>query len=113
LTEGGWTAKQNHHAALTTFQLSATTYRLNQLRCDLRNSRVMGWVMAAETRWLPLCLPPHRKRRPGPPSCSSQTPLWSLANSRFHHRPDPALRPDSKPEAAYYKADAAIFDLTI
>ncbi|MGA8618521.1 MAG: hypothetical protein WB660_08390 [Candidatus Sulfotelmatobacter sp.] len=31
-----------------------------------------------------------------------------LANSRFHHTPDPAHAPDSKLEAAYYKADHAI-----
>jgi len=30
-----------------------------------------------------------------------------LANSRFHHQPDPAHRPNSKLEAAYHKADAA------
>jgi len=33
---GGWTAKQIHHAVLTTFDLSDTAYRLNQLRYDLR-----------------------------------------------------------------------------
>jgi hypothetical protein len=31
-----------------------------------------------------------------------------LANSRFHHTPDPAHAPKSKLEAAYYKADKAI-----
>jgi hypothetical protein len=31
-----------------------------------------------------------------------------LANSRFHHQPDSARRPDSKLEAAYHKADKAI-----
>jgi hypothetical protein len=31
-----------------------------------------------------------------------------LANSRFHHRPDPKHRPDSKLEAAYHRADKAI-----
>src|SRR6266404_8370990 len=33
---GGWTAKQIHHAVLTTFDLSDSAYRLNQLRYDLR-----------------------------------------------------------------------------
>jgi hypothetical protein len=38
--------------------------------------------------------------------------LWGpLANSRFHYRPDPAHRPNSKLEAAYHKADKAIQDL--
>ena len=31
-----------------------------------------------------------------------------LANSRFHHKPDPAHLPNSKLEAAYHKADKAI-----
>ena len=31
-----------------------------------------------------------------------------LANSRFHHRPDPVNPPNSKLEAAYHKADKAI-----
>ena len=31
-----------------------------------------------------------------------------LANSCFHHKPDPAHRPNSKLEAAYHKADKAI-----
>ncbi|MBZ5725475.1 MAG: hypothetical protein LAP87_25575, partial [Acidobacteriia bacterium] len=31
-----------------------------------------------------------------------------LANSCFHHQPDPAHRPESKLEAAYHKADKAI-----
>ena len=31
-----------------------------------------------------------------------------LANSRFHHRPDPGHQPASKLEAAYHHADNAI-----
>jgi DNA-binding PadR family transcriptional regulator len=31
-----------------------------------------------------------------------------LANSRFHHRPDPQHRPDSRLELAYHRADKAI-----
>jgi len=31
-----------------------------------------------------------------------------LANSRFHHRPDPKHRPASRLEAAYHRADKAI-----
>ena len=33
---GGWTARQVHHAVLTTFQLSERAYGLNKLRYDLR-----------------------------------------------------------------------------
>jgi hypothetical protein len=31
-----------------------------------------------------------------------------LANSLFHYQPDETLKPDTKIEAAYYKADRAI-----
>ena len=31
-----------------------------------------------------------------------------LANSLFHHRPDEALKPGSKVETAYHRADQAI-----
>jgi hypothetical protein len=34
-----------------------------------------------------------------------------LAYSRFHHKPDPACRPNSKLEAAYHKADKAIQEI--
>jgi hypothetical protein len=34
-----------------------------------------------------------------------------LANSRFHHQPDPIHPPESKLEAAYHKADSAIQDI--
>jgi hypothetical protein len=34
-----------------------------------------------------------------------------LANSRFHHHPNPAHRPPSKLEAAYHKADQSIQEI--
>jgi hypothetical protein len=34
-----------------------------------------------------------------------------LAYSRFHHKPEPTCRPNSKLEAAYHKVDKAIQDL--
>ena len=34
-----------------------------------------------------------------------------LANSRFHHPPDPSHLPQSRLEAAYHKADSAIQDI--
>jgi hypothetical protein len=34
-----------------------------------------------------------------------------LANSRFHHQPEPIHPPESKLEAAYHKADTAIQDI--
>src|SRR6476646_3244082 len=39
---GGWTAKQIHHAILTTFHLSDSAYGLNQLRYDLRKLKGHG-----------------------------------------------------------------------
>jgi hypothetical protein len=34
-----------------------------------------------------------------------------LANSLFHHRPDPTVQLNNPLEAAYHKADAAIEDI--
>ena len=106
-TVGGWTAKQIHQAVLTTFQLPASSYGLNQLRYDLRKLKGHGLLQRDGSRYayqftakgvqVALLFLFFHKRLCGP-----------LANSRFHHRPDPARRPNSKLEAAYHKADAAI-----
>ena len=34
-----------------------------------------------------------------------------IANSRFHHRPDPRHCPNSQLEAAYHRADKAIQEI--
>jgi hypothetical protein len=104
---GGWTAKQIHQAVLTTFQLSANTYGLNQLRYDLRKLKGHGLLQRDGSRYayrlttkgvhVALLFLFFHKRLCGP-----------LANSRFHHRPNPAQGPNSKLEAAYHKADNAI-----
>ena len=106
-TVGGWTVKQIHEAVLTTFQLSAKSYGLNQLRYDLRklkghgilerDGRRYAYQLTAKGIQVAVLFPFFHKRLCGP-----------LANSRFHHQPDPAYRPDSKLEAAYHKADKAI-----
>jgi hypothetical protein len=106
-TVGGWTAKQIHEAVLTTFQLSAKSYGLNQLRYDLRKLKGHGMLerdghryayqLTAKGIQVALLFLFFHKRLCGP-----------LANSRFHHRPDSDHRPDSKLEAAYHKADKAI-----
>jgi hypothetical protein len=106
-TVGGWTAKQIHQAVLTTFQLSPKTYALNQLRYDLRKLKGHGLLQRDGSRYAYRLTPKgiqvallflfFHKRLCGP-----------LANSRFHHTPHPAHAPDSKLEAAYYKADHAI-----
>jgi hypothetical protein len=106
-TVGGWTAKQIHQAVLTTFQLSPKTYGLNQLRYDLRKLKGHGILERDGARYayrltskgvqVALLFLFFHKRLCGP-----------LAHSRFHHQPDPKHRPNSKLEAAYHKADAAI-----
>ena len=106
-TLGGWTAKQIHQAVLTTFQLSRKTYGLNQLRYDLRKLKGHGLLQRDGSRYAYRLTPKgvqvallflfFHKRLCGP-----------LANSRFHHAPDPAHAPHSKLESAYYKADKAI-----
>jgi len=106
-TVGGWTAKQIHEAILTTFQLSPKTYGLNQLRYDLRKLKGHGLLRRDGAHYayqltekgvqIALLFLFFHKRLCGP-----------LANSRFHHQPDPTHRPNSKLEAAYHKADKAI-----
>ncbi|MFN3324495.1 MAG: hypothetical protein ACK5AZ_13440, partial [Bryobacteraceae bacterium] len=106
-TVGGWTAKQVHQAVLTTFQLPESRYGLNQLRYDLRKLKGHGLVARDGRRYayrlttkgvdVALLFLFFHKRLCGP-----------LANSRFHHRPDPEHSPNSKLEAAYHKADRAI-----
>jgi len=107
---GGWTAKQIHETVLTTFQLSARVYGPNQLRYDLRKLKGHGLLERDGSHYayrltgkgiqVALLFLFFHKRLCGP-----------LANSRFHHRPDPAHRPNSKLEAAYHKADKAIQDI--
>ena len=104
---GGWTARQIHHAVLTTFTLSEKAYGLNQLRYDLRKLKGHGLIERDGSRYayrltqkgvqVALLFLFFHKRLCGP-----------LANSRFHHRPHPGRRPNSRLEAAYHRADAAI-----
>jgi hypothetical protein len=104
---GGWTAKQIHHALLTTFDLSEDAYRPNQLRYDLRKLRGHGLLQRDRSRYAYRLTPKgsqvallflfFHKRLCGP-----------LANSRFHHQPDARHRPHSRLEAAYHRADRAI-----
>jgi hypothetical protein len=104
---GGWTAKQIHEAVLTTFGLSERRYRLNQLRYDLRKLKGHGLLERDGSRYayrlttkgveVALLFLFFHKRLCGP-----------LANRRFDHPPDAQHRPDSRLEAAYHRADAAI-----
>jgi hypothetical protein len=104
---GGWTAKEIHQAVRTTFGLSERSYALNQLRYDLRKLKGHGLLERDGSRYayrltskgvqVALLFLFFHKRLCGP-----------LANSRFHHRPDPQHRPNSRLEAAYHRADKAI-----
>ena len=106
-TVGGWTANQIHEAVLVTFNLSAKTYGLNQLRYDLRKLKGHGLLQRDGRRYayrltrkgvqVALLFLFFHKRLCGP-----------LAHSRFQHQPEPEHRPESKLEAAYHKADKAI-----
>ena len=106
-TVGGWTAKQIHQALLAAFKLSAHAYGLNQLRYDLRKLKGHGLVQRDGRRYayrltakgvqVALLFLFFHKRLCGP-----------VANSCFHHQPDPDHRPESRLEAAYHKADKAI-----
>ena len=89
------------------FLLSDRTYGLNQLRYDLRKLKGHGLLERDGSRYasrltskgaqVALLFLFFHKRLCGP-----------LANSRFHHRPDPQHRPNSRLEAAYHRADKAI-----
>ncbi len=109
-TVGGWTARQIHEAVITTFQLSGKIYGLNQLRYDLRKLKGHELLQRDGSRYAYHLTPKgvqvallflfFHKRLCGP-----------LANSRFHHKPDPKHCPKSKLEVAYHKADKAIQDI--
>jgi hypothetical protein len=109
-TLGGWTARQIHEAVVTTFRLSEKTYGLNQLRYDLRKLKGHGLLERDGSRYayhltakgvqVALLFLFFHQRLCGP-----------LANSRFHHKPDPKHCPKSKLEVAYHKADTAIQDI--
>jgi hypothetical protein len=104
---GGWTAREIHHAVLTTFDLSDAAYGLNQLRYDLRKLKGHGLLERDGSRYayrltskgaqVALLFLFFHKHLCGP-----------LANSCFHHRPDPKHRPNSRLEVAYHRADKAI-----
>jgi hypothetical protein len=106
-TVGGWSARQIHETILTTFQLSAHTYGLNQLRYDLRklkghcllerDASRYAYRLTAKGVQVALLFLFFHKQLCGP-----------LANSRFHHQPNPSHKPASRLEIAYHKADNAI-----
>jgi hypothetical protein len=103
----GWRSPEIHRAVLTTFGLSASAYTLTQLRYDLRKMKAHGLLerigraycyrLSDKGTKAALMFILFHKRVCGP-----------LANSLFHHRPDETLKPASKVESAFHKADQAI-----
>jgi len=106
----GWSARRIHQTVLTSFQIKPACYTFNQLRYDLRKLKAHGVVqrdcrcysyqLTDKGIQVALLFLFFHQRLCGP-----------LANSRFHHQPDPAHSPDSKLEAAYHKADNAIQEI--
>ena len=103
----GWRSADIHQAILGTFGLTVSTYNLTQLRYDLRKMKAHGLIdrigrgyryrLTDKGTKAALMFILFHKRVCGP-----------LANSLFHHRPDEGLKPASKVETAYHKADHAI-----
>ena len=106
-TVGGWRAKDIHTAVLTAFGITDNRYALNQLRYDLRKMKAHGLLERDGKRYayrltdkgmkVALTFVLFHQRLCGP-----------LANSLFHHQPDPASRPKSKLETAFHQADDSI-----
>jgi hypothetical protein len=103
----GWRTADIHQTILTAFGLPASTYTLTQLRYDLRKMKAHGLLerigrgyryrLTDKGTKAALMFILFHKRVCGP-----------LAHSLFHHRPDEVLKPASKVETAYLKADRAI-----
>lgn len=106
----GWRTADIHQAILDSYGLAPQDYRLSHVRYDLRKLTGHGLLQRDGRRYayrltdkgakVALLMVLFHKRICGP-----------LAHSLFHHRPDQTSRPNSKVEAAYQRADAAIQDL--
>src|SRR5205814_3922005 len=103
----GWRSADIHQAILIAFGLTASAYSLTQLRYDLRKMKAHGLLerigrsyryrLSGKGAKAALMFILFHKRVCGP-----------LAHSLFDHRPDETLKPASKVETAFYKADHAI-----
>jgi hypothetical protein len=103
----GWRALQLHQAVLQAYRLSPTTYSLNQLRYHLRKLKGQGLIQRDGRRYA-YRLTPHGTKVALLFLLLHQRLCGPLAHSLFHHRPDATLRPKSKLETAYHKADVSI-----
>jgi hypothetical protein len=103
----GWRTANIHQAILTSFGLPAARYTLTQLRYDVRKMKAHGLLERNGGRYL------YRLTDKGTKVALMfvlfhQRVCGPLANSLFHHRPNEILKPTSKIEAAYHRADHAI-----
>ena len=104
---GGWRTAQIHESILAAFGLQANHYTLTQLRYDLRKMKAHGLIERDGKRYAYRLTPKgnkaallfvlFHKRVCGP-----------LANSLFKSPPTRELKPVTKIEAAYRKADQSI-----
>jgi len=104
---GGWSTAALHPAVLTTSALSGEPYPLPPLRYDWRKLRGHGLRERHGPRYA------YRLTAQGLKvarlfTLFPQRICGPLANSLFPHRPDPTVRPQSKLQAAYHKADASL-----
>jgi hypothetical protein len=103
----GWTARQIHEAILTSFRIGADRYGLNQLRYDLRKLKAHGLLARDGKRYA------YRLTQKGTKVALlfilfHRQLCGPLANCLFYHQPAAALRPNSKLETAFHKADHSI-----
>lgn len=103
----GWRSADIHQAILTSFRLSADSYTVTQLRYDLRKMKAHALLERCGGHYL------YRLTDKGTKAALMfvlfhKRVCEPLANSLFHHRPDQTLKPASKIETAFHKADHAI-----
>ena len=104
---GGWRIVQIHAAVLTAFDVKADNYTLTQLRYDLRKMKAHGLLERDGKRYayrltdkgnkIALLFVLFHKRVCGP-----------LAQSLFNSPPHPEVKPATKLEAAYRRADYSL-----
>ena len=104
---GGWRTAQIHEAIRAAFELSADACTLTQLRYDLRKMKGHG-LLERDGRRYSCRLTEKGKRVAAMFVLFHKRICGPLANSLFHHRPEPVSKPPARIEVAYQRADAAI-----
>jgi hypothetical protein len=104
---GGWRTAQIHEAILSAFGLKAKNYTLTQLRYDLRKMKAHGLIERDGKRYA------YRLTSKGNKTALlfvlfHKCVCGLLANSLFNATPATELKPATRIEAAYRKADQSI-----